>query len=447
MSALAKASGALKSVDYEVFGRVQGVCFRMYTEEEARKLGVVGWVKNTSQGTVTGQVQGPEDKVNAISKEEITLEYSPESMNCMNALGKPFLLELMILEVISTLNDSVVILHHRDKWGGGCLHTPEEQWVGALNFKVDAINDKLKLQVLIVLQYREPQNHPVCGGAVSAGHHSRVSRFNENATDFEEPKNSSGPGYLDVRYRELKISAGETKRNGSTWEAVVAEQLLQCGVLNTYGVLNIDDAQELPAETLYLSQGTQRIPTGADEHPASRDVFVNPTWILQRLGESLEFLQEQRSTRDSRSICKSHGDVPGTSYSHWSGARDSANGPSKERNPELEEPRHRDNCGNVRASHAKLYLAVLQICWCVLILVESGPHVRVELQKGAEKLALPWWQLSQGLLPGLLWPGDAGRAAGKPSCLHAVSVSTADSGGVGRRQQLAKAKPLQGPCA
>uniref|UniRef100_A0A8C5UIM6 Acylphosphatase n=1 Tax=Malurus cyaneus samueli TaxID=2593467 RepID=A0A8C5UIM6_9PASS len=66
MSTLAKASGALKSVDYEVFGRVQGVCFRMYTEQEAKKLGVVGWVKNTSQGTVTGQVQGPEEKVNAM---------------------------------------------------------------------------------------------------------------------------------------------------------------------------------------------------------------------------------------------------------------------------------------------------------------------------------------------------------------------------------------------
>ncbi|XP_025057377.1 acylphosphatase-2 isoform X2 [Alligator sinensis] len=38
-----------------------------YTEDEARKLGVVGWVKNTRQGTVTGQVQGPEDKVNAIA--------------------------------------------------------------------------------------------------------------------------------------------------------------------------------------------------------------------------------------------------------------------------------------------------------------------------------------------------------------------------------------------
>ncbi|XP_074845617.1 acylphosphatase-2 isoform X1 [Carettochelys insculpta] len=66
MSGLAKVSGVLKSVDYEVFGRVQGVCFRMYTEDEARKMGVVGWVKNTRQGTVTGQVQGPEDKVNAM---------------------------------------------------------------------------------------------------------------------------------------------------------------------------------------------------------------------------------------------------------------------------------------------------------------------------------------------------------------------------------------------
>ncbi|NXC05744.1 ACYP2 protein, partial [Orthonyx spaldingii] len=83
MSAVAKASGALKSVDYEVFGRVQvgGLSVlsmvsvlalivlshyfpNQYTEQEAKKLGVVGWVKNTSQGTVTGQVQGPEEKVN-----------------------------------------------------------------------------------------------------------------------------------------------------------------------------------------------------------------------------------------------------------------------------------------------------------------------------------------------------------------------------------------------
>uniref|UniRef100_A0A9J8BPJ3 Acylphosphatase n=1 Tax=Cyprinus carpio carpio TaxID=630221 RepID=A0A9J8BPJ3_CYPCA len=54
------------SVDFEVFGNVQGVCFRMYTEAEAEKLGVTGWVKNTRQGTVVGQVQGHPEKVKEI---------------------------------------------------------------------------------------------------------------------------------------------------------------------------------------------------------------------------------------------------------------------------------------------------------------------------------------------------------------------------------------------
>ncbi|XP_005359234.1 acylphosphatase-2 isoform X1 [Microtus ochrogaster] len=63
---LAAMAEPLKSVDYEVFGRVQGVCFRMYTEGEAKKIGVVGWVKNTSKDTVMGQVQGPEEKVNSM---------------------------------------------------------------------------------------------------------------------------------------------------------------------------------------------------------------------------------------------------------------------------------------------------------------------------------------------------------------------------------------------
>ncbi|KAM3851131.1 acylphosphatase-2 isoform 3-T3 [Vipera latastei] len=41
----------------------------MYTEDKARKAGVVGWVKNTRQGTVTGQVQGPEEKVNEMKSQ------------------------------------------------------------------------------------------------------------------------------------------------------------------------------------------------------------------------------------------------------------------------------------------------------------------------------------------------------------------------------------------
>ncbi|MEQ2179663.1 hypothetical protein GOODEAATRI_027435 [Goodea atripinnis] len=34
-----------------------------YTEKEGLRLGLVGWVKNTSRGTVVGQVQGPADMV------------------------------------------------------------------------------------------------------------------------------------------------------------------------------------------------------------------------------------------------------------------------------------------------------------------------------------------------------------------------------------------------
>ncbi|XP_051274431.1 acylphosphatase-2-like isoform X1 [Dicentrarchus labrax] len=56
----------LASVDFEIFGHVQGVCFRMYTEKEGLRLGLVGWVKNTYSGTVVGQVQGPADMVEEI---------------------------------------------------------------------------------------------------------------------------------------------------------------------------------------------------------------------------------------------------------------------------------------------------------------------------------------------------------------------------------------------
>ncbi|XP_037128120.1 acylphosphatase-2 isoform X2 [Syngnathus acus] len=68
----------LLSVDFEVFGHVQGVCFRMYTEKEAAQAGVVGWVKNTRGGTVVGQLQGPADAVEHM-KEWLSKKGSPSS--------------------------------------------------------------------------------------------------------------------------------------------------------------------------------------------------------------------------------------------------------------------------------------------------------------------------------------------------------------------------------
>lgn len=44
-------------------GRVQGVGFRFQSTLIAQKLGLTGWVKNLTDGSVEMEVQGPEDKV------------------------------------------------------------------------------------------------------------------------------------------------------------------------------------------------------------------------------------------------------------------------------------------------------------------------------------------------------------------------------------------------
>ena len=57
------AGGRLIALDYEVFGRVQGVFFRKFTKGQATKLGLCGWVMNTDKGTVKGQLEGEKEKV------------------------------------------------------------------------------------------------------------------------------------------------------------------------------------------------------------------------------------------------------------------------------------------------------------------------------------------------------------------------------------------------
>ncbi|XP_045474981.1 acylphosphatase-2-like [Harmonia axyridis] len=59
-----KMSRKLVSVDFEVFGIVQGVFFRKYTEKEAQNLSLKGYCRNTNGGTVEGTIQGDVDKIN-----------------------------------------------------------------------------------------------------------------------------------------------------------------------------------------------------------------------------------------------------------------------------------------------------------------------------------------------------------------------------------------------
>jgi acylphosphatase len=49
-----------KRLEAVVSGRVQGVSFRYYTQRKAVELGVVGWVRNESDGTVRTVAEGEE---------------------------------------------------------------------------------------------------------------------------------------------------------------------------------------------------------------------------------------------------------------------------------------------------------------------------------------------------------------------------------------------------
>lgn len=44
-------------------GRVQGVGFRFFVQSNAKSLGLTGWVKNMSDGSVTMELQGAPDVV------------------------------------------------------------------------------------------------------------------------------------------------------------------------------------------------------------------------------------------------------------------------------------------------------------------------------------------------------------------------------------------------
>ncbi len=50
-----------RQVQATIYGRVQGVSFRYYTQKEAVKLGVTGWVANQWDGSVRTIAEGEEE--------------------------------------------------------------------------------------------------------------------------------------------------------------------------------------------------------------------------------------------------------------------------------------------------------------------------------------------------------------------------------------------------
>ena len=49
-------------------GRVQGVGFRFFVQQNSAALGLTGWVRNMSDGTVTMEVQGEASAVDELAR-------------------------------------------------------------------------------------------------------------------------------------------------------------------------------------------------------------------------------------------------------------------------------------------------------------------------------------------------------------------------------------------
>ena len=52
-----------KRIHVFISGRVQGVFFRVNTQNKARELGLTGWVQNLTDGRVEAVFEGEEEKI------------------------------------------------------------------------------------------------------------------------------------------------------------------------------------------------------------------------------------------------------------------------------------------------------------------------------------------------------------------------------------------------
>lgn len=58
----------IEAVQVRISGRVQGVSFRWWTQGEAERLGLTGWVRNEADGSVVAVIAGPGEAISRMVK-------------------------------------------------------------------------------------------------------------------------------------------------------------------------------------------------------------------------------------------------------------------------------------------------------------------------------------------------------------------------------------------
>ena len=69
-----------KTMHCYVSGRVQGVCFRMFTREQAQLFGITGWVRNLPDGRVEVMATGDDKQLQQLKE---WLKHGPEMARVM----------------------------------------------------------------------------------------------------------------------------------------------------------------------------------------------------------------------------------------------------------------------------------------------------------------------------------------------------------------------------
>ena len=79
-------------ISLRIAGRVQGVGFRNFTQRKARQIGVSGWVRNESDGSVHVEAEGPrsalEDLQEALQEGPRAARVEDVSANWQEATGE-----------------------------------------------------------------------------------------------------------------------------------------------------------------------------------------------------------------------------------------------------------------------------------------------------------------------------------------------------------------------